>query len=297
MIDLSIILVSYNTKSFIHDAVSSLLDTIHTITYEIIVVDNASTDGSVEMLKHEFPTVKVIASKDNLGFAKANNKGVTLSKGKYVLFLNPDTITHPRTIEHIYHFMEEHLDAGAATCKLVMLQGQMDYATHRGFPTPWNSLCYFSGLTKLFPKSKLFSGYTQGWKDLTQTHTIDALAGAFMFVRRSAGEEVNWWDEDYFFNGEDLDFCYKLGENEWKIYYVPQVSILHYNGVSGGTKKDTQNITTANVETKRFVTKHRFEAMKIFYKKHYKKKYPKFMTWLVMKGIDFKLQKTLTALK
>lgn len=296
MLDLSIILVSYNTKSFIHDAITSLHDTIDTLRYEIIVVDNASTDGSVEMLKHAFPTVKVIASKENLGFAKANNRGIKESKGKYVLFLNPDTITYPKTIEYIYQFMEDHLDAGAATCKLVMLNGKIDYASHRGFPTPWNSFCYFSGLIKLFPNNKLFSGYTQGWKDFSKMHTIDALAGAFMFVRREAGEEVEWWDEDYFFNGEDLDFCYKLGEKDWTIYYVPEVSILHYNGVAGGTKKDTQNITTAGLETKRFVTKHRFEAMKIFYRKHYKKKYPKVVTWLVMKGIDAKLRKTLASL-
>ncbi len=296
MIDLSIIIVSYNTKAFIHDAIASLLDTIHELTYEIIVVDNASSDGSVEMLHQKFPTVNVLASKDNLGFAKANNKGVALSKGKYILFLNPDTVTDPHTIKYMYTFMEEHEDAGASTCKLVMLQGQIDYASHRGFPTPWNSFCYFSGLTKFFPTVKLFSGYTQGWKDFSKIHEIDALAGAFMFVRRTAGEEVKWWDEDYFFNGEDLDFCFKLRENNWKIYYVPDVSILHYNGVSGGTKKDTQHITTATLATKQFVTKHRYEAMKIFYNKHYKKKYPQIITWLVMSGIDYKLRNTLARL-
>lgn len=297
MVDLSIILVSYNTKTFIKEAIASVIATLDSISYEIIVVDNNSTDGSVDMMRTEFPSVKVVASKDNLGFGKANNRGVALSTGKYVLFLNPDTVTSPKSIKYIYDFMEAHPEAGAATCKLVMLNGEIDYATHRGFPTPWNSLAYFSGLTKLFPHVKIFSGYTQGWKDMNTVHEVDAIAGAFMFVRRTAGEEVKWWDEDYFFNGEDLDFCFNLREKGWKIFYVPDVSLLHYNGVSGGTKKGTQNITTADIKTKQFITKHRFDAMKIFYKKHYQKQYPRFVTWLVYAGIDYKMHKTLRALQ
>ncbi|HYM65402.1 MAG TPA: glycosyltransferase family 2 protein, partial [Candidatus Sulfotelmatobacter sp.] len=137
-------------------------------------------------------------------------------------------------------------------------------------------------------------GYNLGYMDLSKTHVIDALAGAFMIVRRKAGEEVGWWDEDYFFYGEDLDFCFMLKQKGWKVYYVPEVSILHYKGVSGGIKKDSQKITTASKETKKFATKWRFAAMRIFYKKHYEQKYPWIVTRLVYLGIY--LKKTLSSL-
>jgi hypothetical protein len=169
-----------------------------------------------------------------------------------------------------------------------MPNGQIDDASHRGFPTPWNAFVHFSGLAKIFGKTKLFGGYNLGFKNFSETHEIDALAGAFMVVRREAGEKVSWWDEDYFFYGEDLDFCYMLQQKGWKIYYVPEFSVLHYKGVSGGLKKVSKDITTADSETKKRATKARFDAMRIFYKKHYEDKYPLFITRLVYTGISLK---------
>ena len=293
MVDVSIIIVSYNTKNFVPDCLSSIHKTIKKNTYEVFVVDNASTDGSPEdaekfIKQKNYKNMHVIASKINLGFSKANNLGVKKSKGRYVLFLNPDTVIRENTIDFLIDYMDQNKNVGALTCKLDMPNGEIDDASHRGFPTPWNSLTHFSGLGKIFPKSKLFSGYSQGWKDLSKTHEIDALAGAFMLTRREAGEEVKWWDEDYFFYGEDLQFCYDLIEKGWKIMYVPEVSILHYKGVSGGIKKVSQKITTASKETKKRVTKARFNAMKIFYKKNYQKKYPAPINWLVFSGIALK---------
>lgn len=288
MLDLSIIIVNYNTKKYLLDCLDSIYKTTSKkVSFEIIVVDNGSTDNSVDALKKNFPQITVLEN-TNEGFAKANNKGVKVARGRYLLFLNPDTVVYDQVLEGMLEFMNEHQDAGAATCKLVMANGKLDYACHRGFPTPWNSFCYFSGLNKLFPKSKLLSGYKLGWLDQKRVHEIDALAGAFMLVRREAGEEVGWWDEDYFFNGEDLDFCYVLKEKDWKIYFVPQYVVLHYSGVAGGTKKHSQEITVASKEAKKFITYHRFEAMRIFYRKHYLDKYPKFITWLVLQAIKAK---------
>jgi GT2 family glycosyltransferase len=244
------------------------------------------------MVKKEFPNV-ILIENENEGFAKANNHGVKKSKGEYVLFLNPDTVVHEKTIEGMLTFMKEHPKAGAATCTLVMKNGQIDYASHRGFPTPWNAFCYFSGISRCFPKVKFLSGYTRSWQNLNTIHEIDALAGAFMLLPRKAGEEVGWWDQDYFFNGEDLDFCFRLKEKGWKIYYIPQYSILHYNGISGGTKKTTSEISTATKETKRRIQKARFDAMRIFYEKHYRDKYPRFVTGLVLVGIDMKQKTTM----
>ncbi len=288
MIELSIIIVSYNTKDFIRECLKSIKATSKGFGYEIIVVDNASSDNSLEMLKIKFPDVIVIKNQENIGFSKANNLGVEKSKGKYILFLNPDTVIYKDSLFKMVKFMDEHKDAGAATCKLLTPGGKLDDAAHRGFPNPWNSFSYFSGLSKLFPSSKLFGGYNLGFLDLSKTHEIDACAGAFMIVRRETGEKIGWWDEDYFFYGEDLEFCFRLKETGWKIYFVPSVSALHYKGVSGGIKKVSEKITTASIETKRRATNWRFSAMKIFYRKHYQNKYPFILNWIVILGINLK---------
>lgn len=285
MIDLSIVIVSYNTKDFLIKCIQSIEETGKDFTYEIIVVDNASNDGSAELVKEKFKDVILVANKENLGFSKANNIGIKKTTGRYVLFLNADTIVYPITLKTMINFMDSHKDAGASTCKLKMPNGKIDDASHRGFPTPWNSFCHFLGLSKIFTKVKLFGGYNLSYLDLSKTHEIDALAGAFMMVRKEAGEKVNWWDEDYFFYGEDLDFCFMLKQNGWKVYYVPEFSILHYKGVSGGIKKISKEVTTANKETRKKAQTERFKAMRIFYKKHYENKYPWIVTRLVYLGI------------
>jgi len=289
MIDLSIVIVSYNTKDVLKEALESIYKTVNNLSFEVIVVDNASKDGTREdVQKLKFPNFKFIQNNENLGFSKANNIGVKQTSGRYVLFLNPDVVVHSETLQGMVGFMDEEKLAGAATCKVMLTSGEIDDASHRGFPTPWNALTHFSGMAKLFGKTKHFGGYNLKHLDLSTMHEIEALAGAFMIVRREAGKEVGWWDEDYFFYGEDLDFCYMLKQKGWKIYYVPKFSVLHYKGVSGGLKKVSKHITTADAETKKRVTKARFDAMRIFYKKHYEQKYPWLITRLVYLGIYLK---------
>lgn len=293
MIDLSIIIVSYNTREFTKRCIESIFDSKPKISFEVIVVDNASADGTVELLrKSSFAkreNVKIIANDKNLGFSKANNVGLRHSeKSKYKLFLNPDTVMNTKTLDYVFSFMEKNARVGAATCKVLIGQDKIDDATHRGFPTPWNAFCHFSGISKLAPNSKLLNGYYLGWCDLDKTHPIDALAGAFMFTRAEAGEDAGWWDEDYFFYGEDVDFCYMLKKKGWKVYYVAEVSVFHYKGVAGGIRKESEGITTATIETKKRVTNWRFNAMKIFYKKHYINKYPFFVTALVFLAVDLR---------
>lgn len=289
MIDLSIIIISYNTREFLKKCVESIRESFEKkISYEIIIVDNNSDDGTIDEIKNRDPELKIIQNKQNLGFSKANNIGIKNSKGKYILFLNPDTVIHPGTLEKMIEFMDSDKKAGAATCLIKLPSGKLDDASHRGFPTPWNAFSYFSGLAKIFPRSKFFSGYSLGWMNLKQAHEIDACAGAFMIVRREAGDQINWWDEDYFWYGEDLDFCFRLKEKGWKIYFVPDSSILHYKGVSGGIKKDSENISTASEETKKMAQRARFDAMRIFYKKHYQNYYPGLVNWMVLKGVDIR---------
>lgn len=290
----SIIILNYNAKNFVIESVGSIEKNypkeVADGTFQIIVTDNSSTDGSVETLreykkKSKIKLFEIVENGGNTGFAAGNNKGVPYAKGKYILFLNPDTVVYSKTLTRMVDFMETTLDAGAATCKIETPMGTIDEASHRGFPTPWNAFTHFSGLEKLFPKSKLFAGYTRGWEDLTKIHTISSGVGAFLFVRRDVGEKIGWWDEDYFFYGEDLQFCYDIWKSGYKVYYVPDVKILHYGGVSSGIKKQSQNVTTANNETRKKVQKWRFDAMRIFYKKNYSKASP-ILSWIVMRGID-----------
>lgn len=293
MKDLSIIIVNFNTKDFVTASVRSIISNyskeISSQNFEIIVVDNNSIDGSIESLG-KIKEVTLIKNFQNIGFSKANNIAVKKSEGRYVLFLNPDTIVHKETLPKLINFMDEHSEAGAATCKILLPNGKIDDASHRGFPTPWNVFSYWLGLSKIFPNSKIFSGYNQGWKDLENDHEIDALAGAFMFTRRSAGEQIDWWDEDYFFYGEDIDFCYRLKKKGWKIYYLPSFSILHFKGISSGIKKHSRKLSTADKKTRELAMWHRFNAMKIFYNKHYESKYPWLITLLVKLGINIKMK-------
>ncbi len=294
MKDVSIIIVSYNTKDILQKCIQSIYDSVISAAFEIIVVDNASLDGSSEMIKNEFKEIILIENKENIGFAAANNMGIKKSEGSFLLFLNSDTNVYRGSVDVVLTFLKNNSTTGAATCRVELPDGKIDDASHRGFPTPWNSFSHFSGLSRMFPKTKIFAGYSLGHLDTSINHEIDACAGAYMMVRRVAGEQVGWWDEDYFFYGEDIDFCYRLRQMNWKIWYVPSIKILHYKGVSGGIKEISKDITTADSETKQRSTQARFEAMKIFYQKHYSQKYPKFITWITLAGINVK--KTITKL-
>jgi len=306
VVELSIIILTYNTKDITFQAVKSVennyVEEVKSGKYEVIVADNASTDGSLEFFreyrkKTKIKAFTVVDNGGNLGFSKGNNKGVPHANGRYVLFLNPDTIVYEHVLDYMIDFMDRNPDVGASSCRLINKDNELDFNCHRGFPTPWNAFCYFSGLTRKFPTSRIFAGYTQGWKDLTTNHEVDAIEGAFMLMPREIGEKVGWWDEDYFFYGEDLQFCFDIKKLGYKIYYIGERTIMHIGGASSGIKKKTENITTANLETKLRLQKARFEAMRIFYKKNYRRKYPRLITWIIEKGITMKEEKTIKSLK
>lgn len=289
-IDISIIIINFNTKDFLRECLHSIKESdLGKINYEVIVVDNASTDGSIKEIKDwekEFETFISIFNKENLGFARGNNTGVKRCTGRYVLFLNPDTVLSKDSLKKVFSFMESHKDAAVASPRLELPNGFLDEASHRGFPTPWNAFSYFSGLNKLFPKSRVFAGYTKGWLlETKEPHEVDSIVGAFFFVRREAGEEVGWWDEDYFWYGDEIDFCYRLKERGWKVFFLPQVKVLHYKGVASGIKGHSRKISTASKETRLRAARASIEAMRIFYKKHYRDKYPRVVTWLVFIGM------------
>ncbi len=290
-IDLSIIIVTYNSQDTIESCIDSVEETVKKHSFEIIVSDNSptlETQDRMQNILKKYKNIEFLRNNDNLGFSKGNNVAIKKATGEYVLFLNPDTKVYKDTIDGMVEFMKDHPEAGAATCFMELPNGELDDSSHRGFPTPWRSFAHFSSLSKVFPKTKLFGGYNLSYIPLDTTHEIEALAGSFMIVPFKLGKELGWWDEDYFFYGEDIDFCYRIIKRGYKIYFVPQFRSLHLKGVSSGIKKISKNITTASRETKLRVTNSRFKAMEIFYNKHYKKKYPGIVNLLVLAGIRTK---------
>lgn len=289
--DLSIIILNYNVKDLLLNCLESVFKSLQVSSYkfQVIVVDNASEDGSVEAVKElrshltSGNVIEVIENKENLGFSAGNNVGVKKAKAPVILFLNPDTVVFGDAIAKSLKFLESNPDIGAVGCRVELPDGRLDYSCHRGFPTPWNSLMFFSGLSKLFPRSPLFAGYTASYLDINKTHEIDCLTGAFLMVRKIAGEQINWWDKDYFFNGEDIEFCYSLKEKGWKIYFYPEVKIIHFKGSSSGLWKTASAKVDKKVRLQ--AAKHGISAMRIFYKKHFYKNYPPILRDLILIGI------------
>lgn len=265
--------------------------------YEVFVVDNGSSDDSAQSIKSLMPWVKLIENKENLGFAKANNQAIQLAQGEYILLLNPDTENIDNGIEKTLNFMDKHPEIDAITCRVELADGKPDWACHRGFPTPWASFCYFLGLEKIFPKSKLFGQYHLTYLALNEPHEIDVPSGCFFMVRRKVIEKVGLLDEAYFMYGEDVDWAYRIKKAGGKIYFYPDAKIIHYKGCSSGIKKETQKKTAVSKATKIKAVNCFYDAMKIFYKKHYKTKYPFFINWLIYLGIEIKRQISLLCLR
>lgn len=273
-VDLSVIILSYNTKELLHACLTTVFASqLGKYSMEVIVCDNASSDGSLDMVKKDFPDAICIQNGKNKGFAAGNNPGIKKSKGRYVLLLNSDTEVHTHAFQTMISYMDADHAVGVSTCKVVLPSGAIDPACHRGFPTPWASITYLLKLEKLFPKSHLFGQYHQGYKDMHVTHEVDCIVGAFFMVRREVIDTVGLLDEDYFMYGEDIDWCYRIKHAGWKIMFNPEASILHRKKQSGRANvlKKTRSITE--------VYFHKYNWL--FYKKHYKQIYPWWVTMMV----------------
>lgn len=239
---------------------------------EVFVVDNASADGSIEMVKEKFPWVTCIANHQNLGFSKANNLAIKQAKGKYVLLLNPDTVVQEDTFVKCYDFMEKHPQAGALGVYMVDGKGSYLPESKRGLPSPWVAFYKIIGLSKLFPRSHTFGRYHLGYLDKNQTWEVDVLSGAFMWLRKSAIDQVGYLDEDYFMYGEDIDLSYRIQKAGFKNYYFSDTRIIHYKGES--TKKSSVNYVLVF-----------YGAMIIFAQKHFKGAYAGAFTALIQLAI------------
>lgn len=255
--NISIIIVNYNVKHFLEQCLLSVQAALKNIQGEIIVIDNASSDDSINYLQPKFPLVKFIANTENTGFGKACNQGFKLSSGRYILFLNPDTIVPEDCLEKCIPFLNSHADAGALGIKMLNGDGKFLKESKRAFPSLSTSLFKMSGLAGLFPHSKIFAKYYLGHLDENKNHEVDVLAGAFMLIKRNVLELTGGFDEAFFMYGEDIDLSYRIQKAGFKNYYFSETQITHFKGES--TKKGSLNYI-----------KMFYGAMSIFVNKHYK---------------------------
>jgi len=306
-LDLLIVIVNYNTCDLLRDCLASIYESRGDFSYRVCVVDNCSRDDSAAMVRQEFPQAQLIASSTNGGYAYANNLGLTAfgfqnaplvrhpappvppnlgglgssappnlggpggAVPRYALLLNPDTLLPPSALQEMLDFMEAHPEAGAAGPRVVREDGSLDLACRRGFPTPSAFFYRMLGLSKLFPKSRRFGRYNLTYLDPDELTEVDSVMGAFMLVRAEAIRQVGLLDESFFLYGEDLDWAYRIRKAGWKIYYNPQVTVLHVKAAS------TRHSRRARYEF--------YRAMDIFYRKHYAATTPFWLHWPIIAGI------------
>lgn len=277
--DLSIIIVNHNTKELTAQTVQSVIDTAFGIDYEIIVADNSSIPKEYYVSKDE--RVKVIPNVENKGFGYACNIGANIAIGRYVLFLNSDTIMQPNTLKKSVEYMDSHRDVGCLGIKTILKNGDFDHGCKRGFPTPFNSLCYVLKLHKLFPNNKKFGGYTLSYLSSDKTNEVDSVSGAFMLIPKAVLNKVGLFDESIFMYAEDIDLCYRIKQSGLKVVYYADVFMIHLKGQSG---LHTKNKT---------VIYHFHKGIKIFYDKYYKDKHNFIITFLMHSAINIKYILTL----
>jgi GT2 family glycosyltransferase len=254
--DLSVIIVSFNVKRYLGQAIRSVITATKGIGSEIIVIDNCSSDGSPEMVETLFPEVKLIRSGTNIGYAAACNKGIQIASGEFVLILNPDTVVAPEALSICLRFMRENPDAGAAGAHMSDGQGRFLPESKRGFPSPLTSLFRLTGLAFLFRKSGLINRYYLGNIPVDKNCRADILTGAFMFIRRDALEKAGLFDEAFFMYGEDIDLSWRIVQAGFNNYYLADARITHFKGMSAGNNNPDCII-------------HFYNAMIIFSKKYF----------------------------
>lgn len=281
--DLSIVIVNYNTKKLTQQTVTSVINTTRNISFEIIVVDNSS--DAKEYFSSNDKKVRVISGVENKGFGHACNIGANVAIGRYVLFLNSDTIMQEDTLKSAVEYMDSHREIGCLGIKTLLKDGSFDHGCKRGFPTPFNSLCYVLKLDKLFPKVHKFGGYTLNYLSIDENHEVDSVSGAFMLIPKRILNKVGLFDESIFMYGEDIDLCYRIKQAGYKVVYYADVWMIHLKGQSGLHTKSP------------IVIKHFHDGIKRFYDMYYKNKHSFIVTLLMHSAINLRYVLTLVAAK
>lgn len=269
---ISIVIVNYKVPYCLQEALRSLRQTELYDRSEVIIVDNASGDNSKEIVISEFPEVRWIQLKSNIGFGKACNVGVHHASGQFLLFLNPDTVISSNALSQAVRFMENHPETGLLGPKILNPDGTLQLSCRRSFPTPLVAFYYFSGLSRLFPKSKRFGRYNLTYMDEKGTAQVDAISGSFMFMRLELFREIGGFDERFFMYGEDIDLCFRIRQKGYQIWYHPQIQIIHLKGKSSAKRQIRSRI-------------YFYDAMIIFTRKYQAVQGGFFPSWLVSFGI------------
>jgi GT2 family glycosyltransferase len=258
--ELSVIIVSFNVRDYLRQCLISVLRAAESVECEIFVVDNNSTDGSVDLVKNEFPQVRLIQNKENSGFSTANNQAVKKANGSYVLFLNPDTIVETDTFSKCIGFMKNHPEAGAIGVKMITGEGRYLPESKRAFPEPLTAFFKTFGFSAVFPGSPFFNRYYLPDIDKDETAAAEAISGAFMFTGMEALLKAGMFDEDFFMYGEDIDLSYRISRLGYINYYFPEACIIHFKGMSTARDKYTDIL-------------HFYNAMKIYEGKRNREKF------------------------
>jgi len=281
--DLSIVIVNYNVRDLLRDCLRSLLESRCSYAFEVIVVDNCSLDGSAEMVETEFPQVQLIVSPSNDGFAAANNRGITAAQpSRYLMLLNPDTVVPLDGLQKLVDFMEVHPEAGVVGPKLIKGDGTLDLACRRSFPDPRVAFYHAFGFDRLFPRSREFARYNLTFLDEDQLNEVDCVVGAAMLVRSAVIDRAGLLDETFFMYGEDLDWAYRIHQQGWKVFYNPDVVIVHLKGQSSRQRRVRSILAFYN-------------AMLIFHRKHYAARTLFAINWAIVAGIGLRCLMALTA--
>lgn len=275
-----ITIVNYNGGQVILDCLQSIFDLKDNLELKVWVIDNASSDGSVDEIRKNFPKVILIVNNDNVGFGKAHNQALKQVDAEYVLILNPDTRLESGVIEELVSYLSLHSDVGAISPKIVFENGKVDLTAHRGFPTPMAAFRYY------ILKDESLYHLTNRMSD--DPHEVDSIGGAFFLTPKKVLDKVGLFDEDYFMYAEDIDLCLRIKKAGYKVIYYPAREVLHYKGVLSGIKEHSTSMSQAKMASKKRALNAFYETMWIFYHKHYQKDYPFFVNWLVWLGIQYK---------
>jgi GT2 family glycosyltransferase len=276
-VDVSICMVSLNCWRVLEPCLESLLKSQRGLLYEVIVVDNASSDGTPDRLGNRYPWVKVVRNDRNVGFTKANNQAIEQSVGRLILWLNTDTLLEPNSLAALCSFLEAHPKAGIVGPKVLNADGSFQSQCRRGIPTPFSSLCYFLGLDRIWPEKAVVAGYLLRSLPVDEPSQVDAVSGCCLLARREVWDQIGPLDEEIFGFGEDVDWCVRAKNVGWEVWYTPSSQIVHLKGQGGVHSKPFHKVWGIH------------QAMWVFYRKHLKAKYPWPVTALVALGVGVSL--------
>lgn len=232
-IQISICMVSFNTCDFLRNTLESIYQTPPVQSFEIIIVDNHSSDGTVEMLHRDYPDIQLIENTGNEGYTRPMNQALRAARGNYLVQLNPDTLVRPGAMDAMTEYMNVHPEVGILSPKVVNRDGTLQYQCRRSAARPWDVLTYFCGLSRLFPTNPKFGGYLMTYASPDATYEVQAVSGSCMFIRREVTGQIGFLDELFFAYQEDADFCFRARKAGWKIMYFHEAEILHFGGMGG----------------------------------------------------------------